>query len=276
MRRTTTVIAMAAAALLAVRAAAGGAGPPLPTWPTPTLGAGEHAGRSIYGAAQRWLSADGVPVVFHHVIRADGKGVLRAFWPGGRQDVLVHDFGADEMFVVHHDDGDVGFQFHRDVTGKPDQYLGVRARWTGKGFRVTRRQRFTGRQPTPAWLFDPVERVAPPLVAWRTMARGARSDDSAAFVHYFDDAPVAVDDGRGAATHPRGLDLARGWASSGLPLLGYRARCDRRRCCGAQAAPLAAWFHVERICFSAGPEPRVRSIVVRTPPPAAPGAATGP
>ena len=50
-----------------------------------------------------------------------------------------------------------------------------------------------------------------------------------------------------------------------MPLLGYRARCDRARCCRADDKPLAAWLHVTRICFSAGPEPRVRAIDVRVP-----------
>lgn len=237
----------------------------LPVWPAPTLAAGEREGTSfIYGVTQRWLSKDGVPVAFHHVVRADGRAVLRAFWPTGRQDVLVHAFGDDELVVIHHDDGEVGFQFHRYITGRPDAYLGVRARWTGSGFQITRKKAFHGNQTAPEWLYDPAH-VAPPLVAWRTMATGARSGDASAFARYFDDAPVTITRRGTFDARAHGAVLASALVVRGMPLMGYLAKCDRQGCCTADTAALGAWDHIAKICFSRGLEPRVRAIDLVSP-----------
>lgn len=98
------------------------------TWPNAVLHDGESEGKTMFGAEQRWISPDGEPVLFVHVVRADGKGVLRAVRGDNgsdvAQDVLVHDFGKDEMLVIARDDGALGFQFH-SYRSHPNKYLGV-------------------------------------------------------------------------------------------------------------------------------------------------------
>ena len=126
------------------------------TWPSAVLHDGEAEGKTMFGAEQRWISPDGEPVLFVHVVRGDGKGVLRAVHRDNgsdvAQDVLVHDFGKDELVVIARDDGAIGFQFHSYRT-HPNKYLGVRAVWKNHQVAITKKQAFTGYQPTPVWLF---------------------------------------------------------------------------------------------------------------------------
>lgn len=240
--------------------------PARPMLPGVMLQPGEILGKTMFGAAQRWISPGGEPVLFVNAQRPDGKGVLRAVWrENGKdlsQDVLVHDFGMDEMLVIARDDGDLGFQFHR-YHGHPNKYLAVRGKWTGHGVTITKQQPFTGYQPTPAWLFDP---DATPLVeAWRALRRGALTDNSlSSYSHWFDDAPVTVTR-NGVKSTLSGTAFFASLPVDLLPVLGNHGACDAAGCCRGDGAPLSAWPHVESVCFSPGPEPRVRSIEIAGP-----------
>jgi hypothetical protein len=226
------------------------------TWPHAVLGDREVEGKTMFGAEQRWISPDGEPVLFVHVLRADGKGVLRAVRRDGdkdvAQDVLVHDFGKDEMLVIARDDGELGFQLHSYAT-HPNRYLGVRAVWKNRKVVITKQQAFNGYQPTPAWLFDP--EVNPgPVAAWRAMRAGALdANNMNGFSHWFDDEPVTmtVD---GTKTTAPGRQLLAGLiaapAIDALPQLGNHVACDASGCCHGDAAALAAWPHVTSLCFA--------------------------
>src|ERR1043165_4913388 len=119
------------------------------TWPNAVLHDGESEGKTMFGAEQRWLTPDGEPVLFVHVVRADGKGVLRAVRRDNgadvAQDVLVHDFGKDEMVIIARDDGAIGFQFH-SYRSHPNKYLGVLAVWKDHRVVITQQKPATGYQ----------------------------------------------------------------------------------------------------------------------------------
>jgi hypothetical protein len=243
------------------------------TWPNAVLRDGEAEGKTMFGAEQRWISPDGEPVLFVHVVRADGKGVLRAVRRDNgsdvAQDVLVHAFGKDEMVVIARDDGALGFQFH-SYRSTPNKYLGVLAIWKGGRVVITKQKPFTGYQPTPPWLFDPDVKSGP-VKAWRAMRAGALTNDNMnGFNHWFDDEPVAFTlDGR-TTTMP-GKQLVASFAKTALPMLGNHVSCDAKGCCHGDAAAVAAWPHVQSVCFAmisakygavTMSEPRVRSLDV--------------
>jgi hypothetical protein len=134
--------------------------PTRPPWPLPCC----RPARSRQDDVRRAAALDrpdGEPVLFMHVVRADGKGVLRAVRrDAGKdvsEDVLVHEFGKDEMLVIARDDGELGFQFH-SYRSHPNQYLAIRAKWSGHHVTITKQQPFNGYQPTPPWLFDSDEK----------------------------------------------------------------------------------------------------------------------
>jgi hypothetical protein len=240
--------------------------PTRPTLPGVVLQSGETLGKTMFGAEQLWISPDGEPVLFVHVLRADGKGVLRAVWrEAGKdvtQEVLVHDFGKDEMLVIARDDGELGFQFH-SYHDHPNKYLAVRAKWTAHHVVITKQQPFNGYQPTPAWLFEPDGKQ--PLLAWRAMRRGAFSRNTLdAFRHWFDDAQITVTRD-GAKSTVSGTAFVATLPVDALPVLGNHGTCDAAGCCRGDDAPLSAWPHVKSVCFSPGAEPRVRAIEIAGP-----------
>jgi len=240
--------------------------PARPVWPAAVLQAGETEGKTMFGAEQRWISGDGEPVLFMHVVRADGKGVLRAVRrDGGKdvfEDVLVHEFGKDEMLVIARDDGELGFQFH-SYRSHPNQYLAVRAKWSGHHVTITKQQPFNGYQPTPPWLFDADAKG--PAAAWRAMRTGALSRNNLnGFSHWFDDAAVTVTR-NGVKSTLSGTELLASLPLDALPVLGNHVKCDASGCCHGDSAPIAAWPHLESVCFSAGSEPRVRAIEIVAP-----------
>jgi hypothetical protein len=249
-------------------------------WPHAILHDGEVEGKTMFGAEQRWISPDGEPVLFVHVVRGDGKGVLRAVRRDGdrdvAQDVLVHDFGKDEMVVIARDDGELGFQFHSYST-HPNKYLGVRATWTDHKLTITKQQPFNGKEPTPAWLFDP--EVNPgPIAAWQSMRGGALSRNNLnGFSHWIDDEPVTVTLDGVKTTEP-GKQFLAGMPVDALPVFGNHVACDATGCCHGDSAPLAAWTHVASVCFAMVTakypgqggavelrEPRLRSIEIISP-----------
>lgn len=241
------------------------------TWPSAVLHDGESEGKTMFGAEQRWISADGEPVLFVHVVRADGKGMLRAVRRDNgadvAQDVLVHDFGKDEMAFIARDDGELGFQFHSYAT-HPNKYLGVRAVWKGHQVVVAKKQAFNGYQPTPTWLFDPEVKKGP-VAAWRSMRAGALDNDNMnGFNHWFDDEPVALTLD-GATTSMPGKQVVAALPKDALPMLGNHVSCDAKNCCHGDGAAVAAWPHVQSVCFAMITaeygtvkmrEPRVRSL----------------
>jgi hypothetical protein len=240
--------------------------PAHPQWPGVVLQPGETLGKTMFGAEQRWISSDGEPVLFIHVIRADGKGVLRAVWrDGGKdasQDVLVHDFGKDEMLVIARDDGELGFQFH-SYQSHPNHYLAVRAKWSNHHVTITKQQPFNGYQPTPSWLFDPDATGA--TAGWRALRRGALTGNNLnSFSGWFDDEPVTVTRD-GVKTTLKGTELFASLPVDALPVLGNHGKCDAAGCCRGDGAALSAWPHVESVCFSSGEHPRVRAIEITGP-----------
>jgi hypothetical protein len=252
--------------IVSLFAATASAYPTRPILPGVVLQSGDTLGKTMFGAAQLWISPDGEPVLFLHVLRADGKGVLRAVWrdagKDASQDVLVHDFGKDEMLVIARDDGELGFQFH-SYHDHPNKYLAVRAKWTGHHVTITKQQPFNGYQPTPAWLFEPDGK--PPVQAWRSLRRGALTQNNlSSYAHWFDDAQVTVTRD-GVKTTLSGTAFFASLAVDALPVLGNHGTCDAAGCCHGDSAPLSAWPHVESVCFSPGDQPRVRSIVVAGP-----------
>jgi hypothetical protein len=183
--------------------------------------------------------------------------------------VLVHAFGKDEMVVIARDDGALGFQFH-SYRSTPNKYLGVLAIWKGGRVVITKQKPFTGYQPTPPWLFDPDVKSGP-VKAWRAMRAGALTNDNMnGFNHWFDDEPVAFTlDGR-TTTMP-GKQLVASFAKTALPMLGNHVSCDAKGCCHGDAAAVAAWPHLQSVCFAmisakygavTMSEPRVRSLDV--------------
>jgi len=236
---------------------------PPPVWPSAVLHDGEALGKTMFGAEQRWISAAGEPVLFVHVVRADGKGVLRAVWRDGTkdvaQDVLVHAFGKVEMLVIAREDGELGFQFH-SYRSHSNQYLGVRATWSNHHVTITKQQPFNGYQPTPPWLFDADAKG--PAAAWRAMRSGAlNANNMNGFSHWFDDGQVTVTRD-GVKSTLSGHDFFASWKLDALPVLGYHVKCDAAGCCRGDSAPLTAWLHVELACFTSGSEPRVRSLEI--------------
>jgi hypothetical protein len=233
-------------------------------WPQAVVHDGETEGKTMFGAEQRWISPDGEPVLFVHVLRGDGKGVLRAVHrDGGKdvaQDVLVHAFGKDEMVVIARDDGELGFQFHSYAT-HPNKYLGVRATWKDHAVAIAKQQAFTGYDPTPAWLFDPDAKG--PVAAWRAMRSGALDNNNMnGFSHWFDDGDVAITRDGKKSTMSGTAFLAH---LDTLPMLGNHGVCDATGCCHGDTAALAAYTHVESVCFSTGDSPHVRTIEIASP-----------
>lgn len=277
-RRWPIVVVAVAVALAGPAARADGA---LPTWPEPTVKAGELPLKGLFPSTVHWLAGDGTPITFQAVLQhgAHDRIVLRAATPAGQQDLVTSDLANAELSVFDHEGGtSVGLQLH-DYRPHPNRYEGWLVRWDGKALHVVRTTRFNGYQPQPAWLIDDVripdrERVRH---AMQTLRWGAHTADDNAFAHFFDRHPVTVTwrstapDGKRTARVETvdGMALLGELEHGGLPLVGHRATC-KALCCTSDTAPLARWRRIERVCFDGQPTdllafPHVRSIEIALP-----------
>jgi hypothetical protein len=49
----------------------------------------------------------------------------------------------------------------------------------------------------------------------------------------------------------QGQALANKWDAAGLrPAMGFKAKCGKDNCCSVDGKQLAAWLHVERVCYT--------------------------
>src|SRR5688572_23954329 len=144
---------LARALLLAIALAGTATADALPTYPEATLGDGEAELKGTFTSTVEWLSNDGTPVRVRALRNKDGKIVLRGYTPTTQQDIVTSTLPDAEFHLFDHEDGKTfGLQLHQYVTGKPDLYEGWSVQLKDNKFKVVKKAKFNGKQPTPPWL----------------------------------------------------------------------------------------------------------------------------
>lgn len=242
----------------------------LPTYPEAPLGDGETSLNRLAASTVEWLSGDGTPVRVRAFFK-DGKVVIRGYTSAGPQDIVTSALEEPEFHLFDHENGKTfGIQLHEYVDGKPDLYEGWSVELKGGKFKVVKKARFNGKQPTPSWLYDNVnvpysKRVVHGI---KVLRWAAHRRDANAYGKYFDGGTVKVTS-NSKTEDVIGTDLFAKFGGN-FPVLGHNAKC-KGLCCTTGSKELAPFVHVAAVCFDADPKddintfPHVRAITIVQP-----------
>ena len=257
-----------ASLVLVIALASAAAADTLPVYPEPKLGDGETELKGTFTSTVEWLSGDGTPVRVR-ALRKDGKIVLRGYTPTTQQDLATSAFDDAEFHLFDHENGKTfGLQLHKYITGRPDQYEGWSVTLEKDRFKIVKKAKFHGKQPTPPWLYDNVtvpysKRIVNGI---KVLRWAAHRRDSNAYGKYFDGGQVKVTWRAGTQTRDEDTTGSALFAKFGtdFPLVGHNAKCTKL-CCTTDSKELAPWLHIAKVCFDAEPKdiqtfPHVRSI----------------
>lgn len=242
----------------------------LPTYPEAKLGDGETELKGTFTSTVEWLSGDGTPVRVRALRTKDGKIVLRGYTPSAQQDLVVATLPDGEFHLFDHENGKTfGIQLHQYITGRPDLYEGWSVQLQKGTFKVVKKAKFNGKQPTPSWLYDNVDvPYAKRIVHGIKVLRwAAHRTDTNAYGKYFDGGTVKVTWRTGKDTRDEDIAGTELYSklSGKFPLVGHNAKCTKL-CCTTDSAELAAFVHIAKVCFDADPKddintfPHVRTI----------------
>jgi len=239
-----------------------------PTFPDAKLGDGETELKRLAASTVEWLGNEGTPVRVRAFIKG-GKIVVRGYTATAQQDLVTSAFDDAEFHLFDHENGKTfGIQLHKYVDGKPDLYEGWSVELKGGKFKVVKKAKFNGKQPTPSWLYDNVNvsfdrRIVHGI---KVLRWGAHRKDSNAYGKYWDGEKVKVTWRTGDKTRDEeivGTDLFNKFGGE-FPQVGHNAKCTKL-CCTTDSKELAPFVHIAKVCFDAEPKdinvfPHVRTI----------------